>query len=272
VNNSNKYFLATVLSGVIVTLGFAGLAMRSYQPAYEAFLRFCGVAVETCQRIVENLSPLNIVALAGIVWLLAVFMWQIMRTRWILGPILSRRKDLPNYLESQSLRLGLANRVKLVLGNVLFCSGYLNPQVIIGRDILNSLSKRELEAALAHESYHVRNRDPLKVLLVTTFARAFFFIPAIGELSRSYLIQKEILADQFAANAVGKAYLSKALYKVLSGTKPQELRVFAGFADVRDLKTSSFSSWAAAVSVLLVLFILTSALKPAQALGVGSVC
>lgn len=271
-NNSNKYFLASVLSGLIVTLGFAGLAMRSYQPVYEAFLRFCGVAVETCQRIVEGLSPLNVVAVAAVTWLMAVFVWQLLRTRWVLGPILSRDKQLPNYLESLSLRLGLANRVKLVSGNVLFCSGYLNPQVIVGRGILNSLSKRELEAALVHESYHVRNLDPLKVLLATTFARAFFFIPAIGELTREYLVQKEILADRYAENRVGKVFLSKALYKVLSRTDPQSLPAYAGFADVRELKNSNFSSWGIAASVILVLFLLASAQSSAQVLGVSSGC
>lgn len=273
-NSSNKYFIATVLSGLVVTLGFAGLALRNFYPVYEAFLRFCGVAVETCQKLIEGLSPVNVLALASMVWLMGVFVWQMLRTRFVLNPILSQPKPLPNYLESLSLRLGLANRIRLVTGNVLFCSGYLSPQVVIGRGILNTLSQRELEAALLHESYHVRNLDPLKVLLVTTFSRAFFFVPAIGELAKLYLQQKEILADRYAESQVGKVYLSKALYKVLAQANPQASMIpaDAGFADVRALEGNRFSSWAISASIVVGIFILTSILRPVPALGAYSGC
>lgn len=273
-NKSNRYFLATAISGLVVTLGFAGIAMRGFYPAYEAFLRFCGVTVETCQRLIEGLSPVNVLAAASVVWLLTVFVWQMLRTRLVLNSILSQVKPTPNYLESLSMRLGLANRIKLVSGNVLFCSGYLSPQVVVGRGVLNTLSQRELEAALLHESYHIRNLDPLKVLLATTFSRAFFFVPAIKELAKLYLHQKEILADEYAEGRVGKVFLSKALYKVLAKANPEDsdLPAYAGFADVRTLENSPASSWIISATLILGVFILTSLLSPADAVGVTGGC
>jgi Zn-dependent protease with chaperone function len=194
-------------------------------------------------------------------------MWQIVRTQLAVGAVLSRRRELPNYLELMSFRLGLAGRIRLVEGNVLFCSGFLHPQVVIGRGILNTLSVRELEAALSHESYHVRSLDPVKVLLTTTLARAFFFLPAIGELARGYLREKERAADHFAESAVGRVHLSRALYKVLERSNPELSMLPAltpSFVSYRG-EVTGFSSSALAATLLVGTLTLVALVSPHHA-------
>jgi Zn-dependent protease with chaperone function len=268
-NSSNKYFLATILAGAVVMAGLTALSLREFYPAYQAFLEFCGLSAANCQRILSGIAPASIVTAGVTTWLLVIFLWQLIRTYLVVGSVLASRKDLPNYLEVLGLRLGLAGRIKLVRGNVLFCAGYLRPQVVIGRGILNTLSTQELEAALSHESYHVRNLDPLKVLLTTTLARAFFFLPAVGELARGYLREKEQAADLFAESIVGRVSLSKALYKVLARSNPEVSMLPAltpSFVSYRG-EGVKFSSWALATTLLVATFTLVALVKPHPVLG-----
>lgn len=104
-----------------------------------------------------------------------------------------------------------------------FAYGAWRPRVVVSRGLIDCASAAELRAVLVHERYHVRNRDPLKVVLARTASAAFFLVPALRELERRYLAGRELAADRRAARACGRRPLAGALLKVVRGPAWPEL-------------------------------------------------
>lgn len=251
----NRLFWATVASGMAFLLAIFGLTLKSFYPAYQTLLQFCGVSVETCRDLLTSLSPMSVIGAAIAVWLVTVAVWQVVRTAVTVRRLTKNELRRPRHLEKITRRLGLAGRVKLVRGDVLFCSGIIFPKIIVGQSVVRSLSRQELAAALWHEAYHLRSRDPLKILIVNSIAKALFFLPAISALAQSYLTEKEAAADQFSADRISQTHLLRALYKVVT-SGGLESSTLAGFTGMRKERVSILASlpWtivAVAVMVLL---------------------
>ena len=84
--------------------------------------------------------------------------------------------------------------------------------------MVDLLASDELEALLLHEKCHLKNHDPLKILLGRLTASALFFIPILKDLPKRYLIRKEIAADQSAILYRGsRRGIISALRKLLEG-------------------------------------------------------
>lgn len=248
----NIFFWSTILFSSLVILGVSILVLHASPSLYSGFLKLCGVNSSTCQRIVEAVNPLTIIGIAVLGWIISIFAWQITRTQIFLYSKNKRTFSLPNVLQLLSLRLGLQGKVVVVSGSSLFCAGLIFRRIYVGRDLLRVLSDKELEAALIHESYHLKNYDPLKILLVTTLSRALFFLPAIRELSKAYLKEKEVSADALAASQVGRRHLSRALYKAFrrGADHASGLQDVAGFTTART--ESHFSTWGWGVTILVI--------------------
>ncbi|MGH2726525.1 MAG: M56 family metallopeptidase, partial [Actinomycetota bacterium] len=99
---------------------------------------------------------------------------------------------------------------------------------------------------LAHERYHVRTRDPAKVVLARAFPRAAFYLPALRHLRRRYVAGRELAADRRAVRSCGETALAGALYKVVRGPAWPELSQAAAIggpelldARVEQLETGS---------------------------------
>jgi Zn-dependent protease with chaperone function len=119
-----------------------------------------------------------------------------------------------------------------------FAYGALHPRVVVSHGLLECASPDELQAVLVHERYHVRNLDPLKVVLTRALAATFFLIPALRELERRYLAGRELAADRRALRVCGRRPLASALFKVVRGPSWPELGSAAaiggpGLLDVR---------------------------------------
>jgi Zn-dependent protease with chaperone function len=120
---------------------------------------------------------------------------------------------------------GLAGRVVLVDSSESFSVTYgaLTPRVAVSRGLIAATSPRELDAVLEHEHYHVRNVDPLKVLLARALPAMFFYLPALRELRGRYIAGRELAADQRAIECCGREPLAGALFKVVRGPRWPEL-------------------------------------------------
>jgi hypothetical protein len=94
-----------------------------------------------------------------------------------------------------------------------FCAGYLRPRVYISQAALNLLDDAELRAVLAHERYHRRVRDPLRIACGRVFSQALFFLPALRALFGRYSDVAELNADGAAVRSGvgGRAALASAL-------------------------------------------------------------
>ncbi len=101
--------------------------------------------------------------------------------------------------------LGLKDKVHLLDSEVplCFCAGFISPRIYISRGMVEKLEPQELKALLLHEKHHLKNYDPLKMLLGRLVVAALFFIPALRDILEQYLIDKEIAADRSAIQYQG---------------------------------------------------------------------
>lgn len=84
-----------------------------------------------------------------------------------------------------------------------FCLGFWRPRIWLTAGLTNLLTDDELAAVLAHEAYHCRRRDPLRLLLSRAVKSAFFFLPLVGNLAKLAELQQEIAADQAVIETMG---------------------------------------------------------------------
>jgi Zn-dependent protease with chaperone function len=94
-----------------------------------------------------------------------------------------------------------------------FTYGIWHPRVAVSAGLVVRSSYDELVAVLWHEDYHVRHRDPLKVLALRTWAAAFFLIPLIGAVLQRILDRQELKADRAAVRQSGVSPVAAALLK-----------------------------------------------------------
>lgn len=92
--------------------------------------------------------------------------------------------------------------------------GIRRPRVVVSQGLVDAVSTDELRAVLVHEGYHVRNLDPLKVVLARAVSATYFFLPALRYLRSRYLAGRELAADRTAVRSCGRVPLVGALYKV----------------------------------------------------------
>jgi len=111
-----------------------------------------------------------------------------------------------------------------------FTFGLGDPRIAMSRGLIEQLSPAELDAVVVHESYHVRARDPLKLVVARTAARTCFFLPAIGHLVARYVAGRELAADRRSLRDPGRPALAGALYKVVAGPAWGELDTAAAMA------------------------------------------
>lgn len=105
-----------------------------------------------------------------------------------------------------------------------FAYGLRAPSVAVSRGLLDQLTPAEVDAVVAHERYHQRNRDPLKLVVARVGSAACFFLPAVGHLRARYLARRELAADRAAVGRRGCAALAGALCKTVPGPGWDALR------------------------------------------------
>lgn len=97
-----------------------------------------------------------------------------------------------------------------------------NTMVVFSSGLISALNQVELEAVIAHELAHVKNRDFHLMAIVSSLKVVSFFNPA-SYLSASMLArEREYLADDVGSKATGKRNtLKKALMKIAATSVPQ---------------------------------------------------
>jgi Zn-dependent protease with chaperone function len=166
---------------------------------------------------------------AGAIFGVASLWRQARASRSLSRRVQALELPLPPQLAEAARRAGLAGRIALVDSDERFSFAYgaLTPRVAVSLGLLGAASPDELAAVLAHERYHVRNLDPLKVLFARALPGSFFYMPALRCLHTRYVAGRELAADRRAVQAHGSRPLAGALFKVLRGPSWPELRVAA---------------------------------------------
>jgi BlaR1 peptidase M56 len=155
---------------------------------------------------------------------------------------------LPAVLSEAADRARLGGRVVLVDSTERFSFAYgaLTPRVAVSRGLFEAAAPEELDAVLEHERYHVRNLDPLKVLLARALPAAFFYLPAFRSLHQRYVAGRELAADRRAVDRWGRKPLAGALFKVVRGPEWPELQTAAaiGGPELLDIRVAQLESGA----------------------------
>lgn len=98
--------------------------------------------------------------------------------------------------------------------------GLLHPRVAVSAGTLAVLDDAELLAVIAHESKHVRDRDPLRALLSDAVVAATPMFPVVGRLRDRERVASELAADGVAIAHAGRPALARALHRFLSAPVP----------------------------------------------------
>lgn len=247
-DSANRSFaalvIASLLLGMYVLCGAIGCVLL---PLIVSRVSHHGVSGLVDGR--QNLLPaLAFVALVGVGVTLAVrsLSRQIAASRVLARRVRSLALEVPAELAHAAGAAGLSGRVVLVDAPDWFSFAYgaLEPRVAVSRGLLEGVSGEELRAVLEHESYHVRNLDPLKVLIVRALPALFFFLPALDALRARYVAGRELAADRRAVRACGRKPLVGALMKVVRGPAWSELEVAAaiGGPELLDLRVAQLES------------------------------
>ena len=127
------------------------------------------------------------------------------------------------------LRMWLANSVPLELNDVkvpayrllhsfpiIAVVGTIRPRLFIAEQVLATLSKEELAAAIAHEDGHIAAFDNLKRSMLRLSRAALLIIPCGRSLDRAWGEASEAAADEHAAlkSAIVALNLASALVRV----------------------------------------------------------
>jgi Zn-dependent protease with chaperone function len=160
-----------------------------------------------------------VLATCGISLGLAVLLRQLAATAMLIRTLVARKVPVPGRVRLASAGLDLNGRIDVVADDrpFSFCYWFLRPRICISTALVERLDREELRAVLLHERYHLRQRDPLRLVVARYFAAGLYVVPVVDELLRFYTLQKEIAADQSAVRSAdgGVSALASALYKLL---------------------------------------------------------
>lgn len=224
VNEYNGSFLYLLGLGFIASLVSILLLNKAFPLFTSHTIYFCQKFITSAFFQIPHLVPNTLTSVLVFILIIGVisFMVQLSRTRRLISKLLLNRISPSVKLQRMNKALGLEGKIFIIKdGNLFsFCFGILKPRIIISDGLIKSLSYKELEAVLLHEKAHLKNFDPLKMIIGKTIASMFFFLPIFSELNKNMNATNEILADRFTINAQQNAsYLKGALRKIL--TRPQ---------------------------------------------------
>jgi beta-lactamase regulating signal transducer with metallopeptidase domain len=202
--------------------------------------------VYVCQKTFSNViftlshsGPLFLIILVATILLIGMLTLTVLtlKTRRYLKKNLSRQVLISSALKSIIHELNLDGKMSIVKDNnkFSFCFGLIKPKICLSTGLLRSLTENELKSVLLHESYHLKNYDPLKILLGKTSTVMFFFIPVFGDIQKYYAFSKEIAADDVVIKSGNKNSLISVLSKLMTSPPPKFAGV-AAFINMNDLE------------------------------------
>ncbi|MCL4214102.1 MAG: M48 family metalloprotease [Gemmatimonadales bacterium] len=180
-----------------------GAAVASRLGEYQHLGALCLAAVHALLTPVQG--AFHLVLMAGLLygaWDRALA-WR--RHDAIVGSLRLQRPAPDSILSRAAEAAGLTpSRVALVHGlpTPALTIGWFRPRVLLAAESLRVLSAEQLVAVLAHESAHVRRRDPARLFAMRFVAKALFWLPLFRRLADDLAEEVEILADDEAARAI----------------------------------------------------------------------
>ncbi len=215
---------------------FALVLVVGLSPYVVLFLAGCGLATSLGDEIADQglgeLVDPRLLPMTFVVALLAIGM---VRAGWSVSRQIRATRELTRHVHERSVPRPPSTPpdVSVVTDHpepFALTFGFGTPRVVVSRGLLERLSSSELDAVLTHERYHVRSRDPLKLVVGRAVAQASFFLPASARLVDRYVAGRELAADRRSLRAERPGALAGALVKVTAGPTWPELGGAAAMA------------------------------------------
>lgn len=184
-----------------------------------------------CQKVLSNIlftlphsfpAALVLVVLMVVLTGFSLLLIKLIKTRLFIRRILRNKITTPQKVYKIASSLFIEGKIDVVCDREFssFCYGFMQPRICLSFNLIRSLSDWELTAVLIHESYHLKHKDPLKIILSEVAASMFFFVPTLKDFYHHYALSKEIAADQLAIQDRGGQDIRSALMKVLNFSTP----------------------------------------------------
>lgn len=205
--------LACLLAPIVTLVAQAALATPSGMLPLAAPRFGTALQAQDVARVAGFLAPAY--AATASTWIVAL--WAagsgVLFLRMALGLVWIRRFRLAPQpplqaawqarLDALALRFGLQREVTLRVVDILdspVSAGWWRPVVLVPAALLARLPTDIVEALLAHELAHIRRHDYLVNLLQNVIEALLFYHPVTWWLSRRIRIERELIADQLAAD------------------------------------------------------------------------
>lgn len=174
-------------------------------------------------RGAEDLADVVAIVLLGLATFgialgLSSLLRQLHATLALIRSLLAKRLPVPPAVRAAAAGLGVDGRIDVVddVRPFSFCYWFLRPRICLSTGLIARLAEDELRAVLLHERYHLRHRDPLRLVIARYFAAGLYVVPVVEDLVRHFTLEKELEADEDAVHAMGDVRpLARALYALL---------------------------------------------------------
>lgn len=218
---SQRYLVACVALLASVLWPLAGLATRlGTELAYAADggdAVWSGLAGVPVGWIPGLQAHLGMVVAAWLLCVLLLVLRSAMGLLWIRRTVREGAIDSvwQARLAQMAQHMGISRVVRLRVVGALaspLTAGWWRPVVLLPAALVSGMPPDLLEALLAHELAHVRRHDYLVNLLQNACETLLFYHPVVWWLSRRIRAERELIADELAAQHCGAPRrLAKAL-------------------------------------------------------------
>ncbi|WHY93091.1 M56 family metallopeptidase [Neobacillus cucumis] len=156
-----------------------------------------------------------LIAYSFLISIISFIEQYILSKRFIRKLKLHMNKELTNEVIKR-----FKNKDLIVINNkeaLAFTLGISKPLIVLSTGLIEMLELDELEAVIKHETFHQKNRDPLKLFILRVITGSLWFIPLTKWSYKNYKIISELSADEYAINKTGSELgLSSALFKLIN--------------------------------------------------------
>lgn len=236
-SSANKAFYVLLAVFIIALAGLTTFLVKSIPLTIAHVVYVCQKNISNIAVTLPHSIPFSVMLLALIVLIIGflVLGFQIIKTRLYIKRNIGKRILAPIAMSKALLRikilsdeLNLDGRIDIVKdkNQFSFCYGIIKPRICLSTGLIKRLDQNELRAVISHESYHLKNYDPLKIIVGKAAALMFFFIPTMRDVLKYYAFSKELAADGEALKNGLKQPLLSALSKLITTSTPK----FSGVA------------------------------------------
>lgn len=236
--NANRVHFFLLGTFIVIFGSLMGLFLKTLPLTLAHAIYFCQQTLSQTIVLPQVTSLIIQLALLFIFIMgLLILSIQIIKTNGFLKKTFKKKISLPSKLLSVATIYGMEDKITVITDTryISFCYGFLKPRICLSTSLIKNLTQEELGAVLLHERYHLKNFDPLRIILSKTVSHVLFFIPTLKDIERHYTFSKEVAADGEVINSDKKRYLISALSKFLS-PKAISFNGVAAFAVSEDLE------------------------------------